>query len=163
MIGVFLALVLLSPSIAAAQSQQVTRSEDAAERAIGQVRSPYCPGLMLEVCPSPEAGALRDSIRDLASQGVQEADLIEWVIARHGEEWRAVPRRSGRGIFAWLMPPLFLLLGAGFIVARLRRQRAGGPVVAEPRAADRDDLTDSERERLDAAMTEWETEEEAEV
>jgi cytochrome c-type biogenesis protein CcmH/NrfF len=85
-----------APSRCAGHAQeQVTRSEDAAERAIGQVRSPYCPGLMLEVCPSPEAGALRDSIRDLAREGMGEQELMEWMIDRHGEEWRAVPKRSG--------------------------------------------------------------------
>jgi cytochrome c-type biogenesis protein CcmH len=156
-----LAVVLL-PADAGAQERQVTRSEDTAERAIGQIRSPYCPGLMLEVCPSPEAGALRDSIRDLARDGMAEAELVEWMIANHGEEWRAVPKRSGRGIFAWLMPPLFLLAGAGVIVARLRRERerSGTAPVARPVG---DDLSDADRDRLEAALEEWEMEEEAEV
>ncbi len=158
-----LAFALL-PVDAAAQSQQVTRSEDVAERAIGQVRSPYCPGLMLEVCPSPEAGALRDSMRTLATEGMSEAHLIEWMIANHGEEWRAVPKRSGRGIFAWVMPPLFLLVGVGVVVARLRREQARSAADAEraPRPVT-DDLSPDEHARLDAALSEWESEEEAEV
>jgi cytochrome c-type biogenesis protein CcmH len=138
--------------------EQVTRSEDTAERAIGQIRSPYCPGLMLEVCPSPEAGALRDSIRDLAREGKSERELVEWMIAGHGEEWRAVPKRSGRGIFAWVIPPLFLLVGAGVVAARLRRdQRAAGeaaPVYPET------DLSEDDRARLAAAMQQMEDDEE---
>jgi cytochrome c-type biogenesis protein CcmH len=140
----------------------VTRSEDVAERAIGEVRSPYCPGLMLEVCPSPEAGALRDSMRALATEGMSQAELVEWMIANHGEEWRAVPRRSGRGIFAWIIPPLFLVAGAGLVVARLRRDRERSGA-AGPADAPEDDLSDAERARLEAALSEWELEEEAEV
>jgi cytochrome c-type biogenesis protein CcmH len=157
-------VMVLLPGDTEAQERQVTRSEDVAERAIGKVRSPYCPGLMLEVCPSPEAGALRDSIRVLATEGMSEAELIEWMIANHGEEWRAVPKRSGRGIFAWVMPPLFLLVGVGVVVARLRREQARSQAVAgdAPRAAS-DDLSSEERARLEAALSEWELEEEAEV
>jgi cytochrome c-type biogenesis protein CcmH/NrfF len=155
------AVILLVPVNAEAQSAQVTRSEDTAERAIGQIRSPYCPGLMLEVCPSPEADALRDSIRDLASEGMAEAEIVEWMIGRHGEEWRAVPKRSGRGFFAWLLPPLFLVVGAGLLVVRLRRDRRGA--LERPERPLDDEITDLERARLDAALSEWEIEEEAEV
>ncbi len=156
----FLAVVVL-PASAGAQGSQVTRSEDTAERAIGQIRSPYCPGLMLEVCPSPEADALRDSIRDLASEGMAEAEIVEWMIGRHGEEWRAVPKRSGRGMFAWLLPPLFLVVGAGLLIVRLRRDRRGA--LHRPERPVTDEITDSERARLDAALSDWEIEEEAEV
>jgi len=165
--GVLVAVLLLLavslpvPVDAEAQSTQVTRSEDTAERAIGKIRSPYCPGLMLEVCPSPEAEALRDSIRNLAGEGMAEAEIVEWMIGRHGEEWRAIPKRSGRGMFAWLLPPLFLVVGAGLLIVRLRRDRQG--VLERPVRPAGDEITDSERARLDAALSEWEIEEEAEV
>jgi cytochrome c-type biogenesis protein CcmH/NrfF len=159
---VFLVLGIVSlPLSADAQSAQITRSEDTAERAIGKIRSPYCPGLMLEVCPSPEAEALRDSIRDLAGEGMAEAEIVEWMIGRHGEEWRAIPKRSGRGMFAWLLPPLFLVVGAGLLVVRLRRDRKG--VLERPAGPVADEITDAERARLDTALSEWEIEEEAEV
>jgi cytochrome c-type biogenesis protein CcmH len=163
--GVLFAFLLFAgfvlPVSAGAQSTQVTRSEDTAERAIGKIRSPYCPGLMLEVCPSPEADALRDSIRVLATEGMGEAEIVEWMIGRHGEEWRAIPKRSGRGMFAWLLPPLFLVVGAGLLIVRLRRDRRGA--LERPERQVDDEITDSERARLDAALSEWEIEEEAEV
>lgn len=122
-----------------------------AERAISQLRSPYCPGFMLKVCTSSQAAALRDSIYDLAEQGASSDELVEWMIGRHGEEWRAVPQRSGAGIWAWLMPPLALLVGAGAVVGWLRASRR--PEEADAEAAPL--VTDEERDKLAAAMRDW--------
>lgn len=94
-----------------------------ARRAISELRSPYCPGLMLEVCPSPPAADLRDSIDVLARRGLSADSIVERVIATYGEEWRAVPRREGTGWWAWLMPPAVLLLGVLVIVIVLARRR----------------------------------------
>ena len=84
-----------------------------ANEAIGQLRSPYCPGLMLEVCPSPDAAILRDSIEMLAQEGWESQQLVEWMIANHGEEWRAIPKTRGTGILAWILPPAALMMGLG--------------------------------------------------
>lgn len=94
-----------------------------ARRAISELRSPYCPGLMLEVCPSPPAANLRDSIDVLARRGLSADSIVERVIATYGEEWRAVPRREGAGWWAWLMPPAVLLLGVVAITIVLARRR----------------------------------------
>jgi cytochrome c-type biogenesis protein CcmH/NrfF len=119
--------LLALPSAAAAQEigYRPQPESDAARRAIGQLRSPYCPGLMLEVCPSANAEMLRDSIRMLANQGTPPDEIVEWMIANHGEEWRAAPKRSGLGLWAWILPPLVLLLGAGVVGHRIRLLRRG--------------------------------------
>jgi cytochrome c-type biogenesis protein CcmH/NrfF len=72
-----------------------------------------------------------------------------------------IPKRSGRGMFAWLLPPLFLVVGAGLLVVRLRRDRKG--VLERPAGPVANEITDAERARLDTALSEWEIEEEAEV
>lgn len=129
---------------------QTPDADSEATKAIEQLRSPYCPGLMLEVCPSPQAGALRDSIRDLAKEGRTSDELVEWMIARHGEEWRGVPERRGRGLLAWLVPPLALLAAGAVVFSRLRRDRADS-VASVP---DADSISAADRERLAAAMRE---------
>jgi cytochrome c-type biogenesis protein CcmH/NrfF len=144
---------LLLALAAPAWAQQARTGQTEADRAISQLRSPYCPGLMLEVCPSPDAAVLRDSIRDLAAEGMGAAELIEWMIAGHGEEWRAVPQRSGRGIWAWVIPPLFLLAGGGLVVSRLRADRERAAAAPRPPAST---LSSDDRERLALAMREWE-------
>jgi cytochrome c-type biogenesis protein CcmH/NrfF len=147
-----MAVWMFSALPASAQAPPAAQSEKVAAEAISQLRSPYCPGLMLEVCPSLPAEMLRDSIRALAAEGARRDEIVEWVLARHGEEWRAVPKRSGTGMWAWVIPPLVLLAGAGLVLAKLRRltRSPGAAAVPEP------ELSPGERERLAAALKEWE-------
>lgn len=128
-----------------------------AGEAISRLRSPYCPGFMLEVCPSREAEALRDSIQMFAEEGLDADSLVEWMIASHGEEYRAFPKRSGAGLLAWVAPPVALLVGLGLVVVALRRLK--GPAVAGGLA---EGLTEEERDRLDAALAQLEEMEESE-
>ncbi len=100
------------------------------DAAIGRLRSPYCPGMMLEVCPSPQAKFLRDSIQAMAWNGASADSMVGWMLANHGEEYRAVPRASGSGLWAWLMPPFALLAGLVAVALALqhfRTRRADGP------------------------------------
>lgn len=127
-----------------------------AGEAISRLRSPYCPGFMLEVCPSHEAEALRDSIQMFAEKGLDADSLVEWMIASHGEEYRAFPKRSGAGLLAWVVPPAALLMGLGLVLVALRRLK--GPGVPERGSGG---LTEEERDRLDAALAQLEEMEEA--
>lgn len=97
-----------------------------AEKAISQIMSPFCPGLMLSQCPAAESVALRDSIHALAVQGWTSGEITAWVLANHGEEYKAVPDRSGSGLWAWIVPPISLLLGLVLVVEALRRFRRDG-------------------------------------
>ncbi len=92
-----------------------------AEKATSRLLSPFCPGLMLEQCPAEESRVLRDSIQMLALQGMNARELEEWMLANHGEEYRAVPKSSGTGLAAWVLPPFALLMGIGAVVLVLRR------------------------------------------
>lgn len=150
-IGLLLAVAAAATWAAAPVSAQdrTPASEAVAVEAISQIRSPYCPGLMLEVCPSQQADFLRDSIRTMAAEGMTSGQIVERVLAAHGEQYRGLPKKSGVGAWAWVMPPLVLLAGLAFVAVRLvqlRRRRAG---MAEPDAAP---LSDEERARLDAAL-----------
>ncbi|HSG46561.1 MAG TPA: cytochrome c-type biogenesis protein CcmH [Longimicrobiales bacterium] len=160
-----LVAVLSLPAAVSAQSQrEVPRNEpgqyqrpEAAQEAIDQLKSPYCPGLMLEVCPSPGGAALRDSLSQLAEQGMSSDEIVEWVIENHGEEWRALPKTEGRSLVAWVVPPLGLALGLILVVVALRKMRAGRVVIAPVEG----ELSDEEEKRLKDAMREMDKEEEA--
>jgi len=152
-VGVLLivvASVVASAGSVAAQGDE--RARKTADQAIGNLRSPFCPGLMLEVCPSPNAEALRDTIRMAAAQGQSANQIVEGVLARHGEEWRAVPKRSGAGLLAWLMLPFALVAGGVFVWTRVKAMRAQGQVYA---VASGQGMTDDERARLAAALREF--------
>jgi len=143
----------LASAPAAAQRIQDRPHREEADRAIDRLRSPYCPGFMLRVCTSGQAAALRDSIYDLAAEGMGSDELVEWMIGRHGEEWRAVPKRSGAGLFAWVIPPVAVLLAVAGVVTWLRGHRPRGETgesVALP------ELTETDRRTLTNALREWE-------
>lgn len=129
-----------------------------AGEAISKLRSPFCPGFMLEVCTSGDAEVLRDSLQAGALAGLGADSLVEWMIALYGEEYRALPETSGSGLLAWVVPPLALLLGLSLVVVALRRLK-GPSLVADGNAG----ITDAERDRLDAALAELEEMEEAQL
>lgn len=159
------AAVVCTPSPGTAQSQrEMPRAEpgqyqrpEAAREAMDQLKSPYCPGLMLEVCPSAGGVALRDSLNMLAEDGWTSDQLVDWVLANHGEQWLALPRAEGRSLLAWIVPPAGVLLGIILVVVVLRRMRRGRLVV-EPLE---EDLSDEEEARLRKAIQELDAEEEA--
>lgn len=125
-----------------------------ADEAISHLKSPYCPGLMLEVCTSYQGALLRDSLQTMAREGGSTDDLVDWVLANHGEEYLAYPRASGRGLVAWLVPPGALLLGIGVVIVALRYMRdptsAGEGVETELSTEDEERLREAVRE-MDAA------------
>lgn len=123
-----LASVLLLLSAAAGLEAQIPegmegsfRPHPEAEEAISRLYSPFCPGFMLGVCTSREAAVLRDSMQTLAYQGWTADELVEWMVSQYGERYRAVPEASGWGIWAWILPPAALLIGATMVLVALRR------------------------------------------
>ena len=94
--------------------------QPAAEEAISVLKSPYCPGLMLEVCSSYTGALLRDSLQTMAEEGWSADSLVAWVLANHGDSLLALPRASGRGLVAWVVPPAAILFGLGMVALFLR-------------------------------------------
>ncbi|MBT8396301.1 MAG: hypothetical protein HKO65_10030 [Gemmatimonadetes bacterium] len=126
------------------------------DAAISRLKSPYCPGLMLEVCPTPQAKMLRDSLQALAHGGMPSDSIVSWMLGAYGEEYRAVPRARGSGLFAWLMPPFALLVGLVGVVLVLRRFRTLREVEPKPAKA----LSPEEESVLDQALRELKAAEE---
>jgi cytochrome c-type biogenesis protein CcmH len=89
-----------------------------------QVLSPFCPGRSLNDCPSSKAAELKDQMRDRLAQGEAPEAIIEAVIAQYGEQYRAVPRFSGVGMFVWLIPLSFVVLG-GLVALKVSSGRKG--------------------------------------
>ena len=148
----FAVSVACVPAPASAQDSAVAPARTLhpeAKEAISKIRSPFCPGLMLEVCPSPPAEALRDSLDAQAQEGLEADSLVEMVVASYGEEYRAVPKTSGAGLWAWVMPPVALAAGLGLALVALRRLRA--PVGSRAPA-----LSDQEEERVRQALADFE-------
>ena len=128
----------------------------AADEAIARLKSPYCPGQMLEVCTSYTGALLRDSMQAMAREGWTTDELVEWMLARHGEEYLAYPRVSGRGLLAWLVPPAAIVLGILAVVVALRYMRRGAP----PEKTVSTELSSEEEDRLREALKDMDSAEE---
>jgi cytochrome c-type biogenesis protein CcmH/NrfF len=140
------------PDSAAARGPHTRHPE--AVKAIGELKSPYCKGFMLDVCTSAQGAALRDSIDALAYLGWSADSIIDWVLANHGDEYLAVPRSEGKALVAWIVPPAAVLLGFTLVIVALRQMARGRPAPAAPR-----DLSDADEQRLKDALKELEAEE----
>jgi cytochrome c-type biogenesis protein CcmH/NrfF len=133
-----------------------TRQHPEAEDAIDKLKSPYCPGLMLEVCTSLGGALLRDSLQVMAAEGWTSDELVDWVLENHGDTLLALPRAEGRSLVAWVMPPAVFLLGlTGVVVALRAMRRKAGPDELEGVA-----LSADEEARLGEALRELDEEEE---
>lgn len=158
-----LALLLLLPVLSAAAQEPPKLDEPVqphpeGDAAISRLRSPFCPGMMLEVCPSPQAKILRDSIQALAWAGEPADSLVEWMLSDYGEEYRAVPQAAGSGLWAWVMPPLALL--GGLIVVAFALQHFRARREAEIEEPEDDEISSEDESVLEKALKELKDSEE---
>ena len=143
---------LVAPISMSGQNSESGPVHSEARSAIGRLWSPYCPGMMLEVCPSPGGEMLRDSIDRMARSGLAADSIVEVILADYGEEYRAQPRTDGVGRLAWYIPPAAILTGMVVVGGFLARRRGRRPVLsAQPSGED--------EERLRAAMSALDAEE----
>ncbi|HEX8905917.1 MAG TPA: cytochrome c-type biogenesis protein CcmH [Longimicrobiaceae bacterium] len=151
---VFLAIVFAAAAgrAAAPVSAQVP-AEQVARSAEEQLRSPVTPSHTLDMCPSAEAAALRDTVLAEARAGRSVEQIVEGVIARRGEQMRIVPRESGVGLWAWVLPPSILVVGAGVVALRLAQLKRGRREIIPVAPAA---LSDDERAQVEAALRSFE-------
>jgi cytochrome c-type biogenesis protein CcmH/NrfF len=119
----FLGSLACSPVV---EDLEVTRARQANELS-RDLMSPFCPGRTLADCSSPDAGAVRQEIREALKAGDQPDEIRARIEARFGDHVVGVPRQ----LLGWLFPILVLIAGAGGLVWVLRR------AVQSPAAATR--------------------------
>ncbi len=120
--GALGALLVCAAAGAAAQGASDAELSRQSHRIAQDVMSPFCPGRTLADCPSPDAHAVREQIRDLLAAGVAESQVRARLEQTYGDAVVGVPRSA----LGWLLPVLLLLAGAGLLVAVLRRLSAAG-------------------------------------
>ncbi|MGD8328282.1 MAG: cytochrome c-type biogenesis protein CcmH [Acidobacteriota bacterium] len=111
-------IATLSLALAASAQQEW---EPTYKRMITELMSPYCHGLTLADCPTQGAAELRDQVKAWLIDGRSEDWILDQLEAEYGPSILGVPRMSGIGILAWVVPPLFFVLGAIGVVIFLRR------------------------------------------
>ena len=70
---------------------------------------------------------LRREIRRLMGEGMTDAEVYDFLVARYGEFVLYRPRMSGISLVLWIAPAVFLLFGA-IVVVRVLRKRTSMPL-----------------------------------
>ena len=99
-----------------------TEVDQRATQVYQDLLSPFCPGRSLKDCPSSKAEELKNSIKLELSLGQSSKDVYEGVIAKFGEQYRAVPKNEGFGRLVWLAP-LFFLVGGGVVAITFAKRK----------------------------------------
>jgi cytochrome c-type biogenesis protein CcmH/NrfF len=116
----FAALVLafaLLASTGLAQDELEIQRARAAHELSRELMSPYCPGRTLADCPSPDAGAVRDEIR----QALRDGESVDSIRARIESRFGAVVIGVPTTTLGWMIPIAVLAAGALVLVLVLRR------------------------------------------
>ena len=116
------------PDALAGKSLQGEALDREATNLYQQVFSPFCPGRSLNDCPSSKAAELKDQLRAELESGKPPEVILDEVIQKFGEQYRAVPRFTGVGMFVWIAPIAFVVIGLGIAISLSIRRRKSAPV-----------------------------------
>lgn len=86
-----------------------------------QLYCPVCENTPLDVCPTEACRQWRELIRLQISQGMTEAEIKQYFVDNYGARVLAEPPRTGLNWLVYILPPVFILLGA-FILFRSFRE-----------------------------------------
>lgn len=126
-----IAALLLSFALAAPAAALVDPSErlddpvhEQRARAISKnLRCMVCQNQSIDDSDAELAGDLRRVVRERVEAGDTDAEIYDFVVARYGEFVLMTPRFGPATALLWLGPLMVLVLGAGIVLAVMRRQK----------------------------------------
>ncbi len=145
-IVILLALMLTGQTWAAIDtpgSLRMRPEEQAFREITSQLRCPKCQNNSIADSNAMIAADMRQKVYELMQQGKTKGQIVDYMVARYGHFVSYEPPLTAGTVLLWLGPGLFVLAGAGVIIARARRRDI-------PDAA----LSAEERQRLAALLQE---------
>ena len=97
------------------------------DKIISEVRCLKCQNQTIKDSNAFLASDLRREIRRMLNEGQSDDEIYEFLVTRYGEFALYRPRMSGKTLFLWLAPFLFLFGGA-IILWRVLRRRMVMPI-----------------------------------
>jgi cytochrome c-type biogenesis protein CcmH/NrfF len=116
----FSVIALIAASGACARAHDLDRSSRA-HRLETALMSPFCPGLLLADCPSPNAARLRAQIESRFRAGESESAITRDLAARYGATILGSPPADGFGVVLWVTLPLMAAISGVVLVNVVRR------------------------------------------
>lgn len=122
-------IVLLSvsaPAWSAVQPDEMLRDSalEARARTLSQqLRCMVCQNESIDDSDAPLAHDLRVLVRERLQAGDNDAQVLDFLVARYGEFVLLKPRLSWRTAILWTVPPALLLTGIALLVLAATRRR----------------------------------------
>jgi cytochrome c-type biogenesis protein CcmH len=142
-IAVSIVVLVLGSVFAADLERQAKKIE-------GMLMAPCCGANPVAQHYSPGAEQMRVEIRQMLSEGRSQQEILDFYVARHGEQILAAPPARGFNLVAYLLPGAGLLTLA--VVLLLWMRRVAGRSVAEAPRADYPEPDPRYVERLERQM-----------
>ncbi len=145
-----LALALLAGGLAfAPAAQALTGQEKEAlyQRIIEDLRCPTCQGLSVRDSDAPLSRQIKDKVRRMVEEGQTEEAIKAFFVSRYGEWILRAPKNQGLGLVVWVLPGLGMVLVAGWLGLRFRRNRKHKPDEAAA-PAEASAISPEQRERI---------------
>ena len=127
--GSLVILFLVSPAWAVDNEEPLedpalqARYEDIVE----QVRCLKCQNQSIKDSNAFLAGDLRREIRRMLVEGYSDDEIFDFLVQRYGDFALYNPRMSGKTLYLWIVPAVFLLGGA-FVLFNIIRRRVALPI-----------------------------------
>ena len=154
--GVLLCLIAALPASATSRAVQVTGratvADAEAQALFREVMSPFCPGLTLADCPSPNAFTLRDEIEARLKKGESGDAILDELVATYGTQILADPSDTPIGSVVWGVPFAFsavAAVGLAWFLRRATRPHAEEPGLAPAGPPGLQDRLEEELEKID--------------
>ncbi len=122
--GAALLVIIVTASACLAQGRALTLEEQA-QGIDKSLMCPVCPGETLDQSQVEAAKQMRSLVREKLGAGESRQQILDYFVARYGEDVLAAPPKNGANLIAWVVP------GAGlaafgtvlFLVLRAMRSR----------------------------------------
>lgn len=140
-----LSTVALILALSAQAAPEAASTEAAARRLEAKLIAPCCWSQQVSVHQSPAADEIKRDVRVRLARGETEAQILNDYVVQFGERILAEPPARGFNRFLYVMPPVFLIGGAGLVVLLVRRFSRRASVEPEPQPVARTDGAYEER------------------
>lgn len=114
------------------------------------VMSPFCPGLTLADCPSPNAFEMRRDIEARLKKGESKDAIVDELLTEYGAKILADPSDTPIGSVVWGVPIALSIMAAGGLAFFLRRSTRAGDAQAATHPAESREMRDRVDEELSA-------------
>jgi len=151
LLSVAVLVLLLLPGVAARAGVTTKEIEEALTCQCG------C-GLTVHSCNHLQCGSgipLKQEVRTLVSQGLARDEILLHFRDTYGEKILSAPVPEGFNLSAWILPFVVIGVGAGVVVASVRRWTWPSRAEAASQTA-RPEISESDRRRLDVELAKGE-------